>query len=273
MPDGRLLAEPALSISGSRSAGARLVALAADARGYVYAISTTPSGTRRLFTLMRFREAFNALVERVVLLDDIPASTGSAASLRGGADGTLFAAFDDGGDGRNSGDLASPNGKILRLNPDGTTPGDQAGFNPLYASDIRSPRGFDWQPGSTLLWIADRGAESTATLSVVGETSDAGRRGVRLASYALPRGTVPSSVAFYRGGSIPAFRDNLLIASDEGRHLLRVRLDPREPTKVIGTERLLLNAIGGIRVVAVSREGVIYAATADAIATLAPEAR
>jgi glucose/arabinose dehydrogenase len=84
---------------------------------------------------------------------------------------------------------------------------------------------------------------------------------------------VPSSVAFYRGDSIPAFRDNLLIASDEGRHLLRVRLDPREPTKVIGTERLLLNAIGGIRVVAVSREGVIYAATADAIATLAPEAR
>ena len=37
---------------------------------------------------------------------------------------------------------------------------------------------------------------------------------------------------------------------------------------MIGTERLLQNAIGGIRVVGVNREGVIYAATADAIATL-----
>ena len=53
------------------------------------------------------------------------------------------------------GDLASPNGKILRLNPDGTTPDDQAGFHPMYASDVHSPRGFDWAPESALLWIAD----------------------------------------------------------------------------------------------------------------------
>ena len=49
-----------------------------------------------------------------------------------------------------------------------------------------------------------------------------------------------------------------------------MRLDPKEQTKVIGTERLLQNAIGGIRVVGVNREGVIYAATADAIAILTP---
>jgi glucose/arabinose dehydrogenase len=138
----------------------------------------------------------------------------------------------------------------------------------MYASDVHSPRGFDWGPGSALLWIADRG-ENASTISAVGPASGTRKLGVRLASYALPRGTVPSSVAFYRGDAIPPFRDNLLIASEEGRHLLRVRLDPKEPTKVLETERLLQNAIGGIRVVGVNREGVIYAATADAIATLA----
>jgi len=93
---------------------------------------------------------------------------------------------------------------------------------------------------------------------------------VRLISYALPRGTVPSSVAFYRGALMPAFRNNLFVASEEGRHLFRVRFDSADPTKVIGTERLLQNAIGGVRVVAVSPGGVIYLATGDGIATLAP---
>ena len=68
---------------------------------------------------------------------------------------------------------------------------------------------------------------------------------------------------------MPAFQNNLLIASDEGRHLFRVRFDSADPTKVVGTERLLQNVIGGLRVVAVSPDGAIYLATADAIARLA----
>ena len=42
-------------------------------------------------------------------------------------------------------------------------------------------------------------------------------------------------------------RDNLLVASEEGRHSLRIRLDPQEPTRVVATERLLQDAIGGVR--------------------------
>jgi glucose/arabinose dehydrogenase len=116
--------------------------------------------------------------------------------------------------------------------------------------------------------MADRVSESSARLTAIDSAAGTEKRGVRLTSYALPRGTVPSSVAFYHGASMPAFRNNLLIASEEGRHLLRVRFDSANPTRVIGTERLLQNAIGGVRVVAVSPRGVIYLATADAIATL-----
>ena len=174
LPDGRLLTDPALSLRGSPSEGTRLVALALDPRfaetHFVYAISTfltsstgSPRPDRLVFTLARYRETSNALVDRIVLRDDVPASaSGAAASLRGGADGKLFVAFDDGGDPRRAGDLASPNGKILRLNADGTTPEDQAGLTPLYSSDIYSPGGFDWRPASNVLWIADRGARNSA---------------------------------------------------------------------------------------------------------------
>jgi aldose sugar dehydrogenase len=280
LPDGRLLAEPAASLRRSPSDETRLVALAMDPRfaetHFVYAISTSltsstgsPRPSRLVFTLARYRETSNALVDRIVLRDDVLASaSGAAASLRGGADGKLFVAFDDGGDSRRAGDLASPNGKILRLNPDGTTPEDQAGLTPLYSTNVHSPGGFDWRPASNVLWIADRDARNSARLSVVGSTAGTEKRGVQLGSYALPSGTVPSAVAFYRGGLTPSFRDDLLIASDEGRHLLRVRLDPADQTKVIGTERLFQDAIGGVRVVAVSPRGTIYLATADAIARL-----
>lgn len=276
MPNGQLLATPAFSLRRGRSAETRLLAITVDARfaqtHFVYAVFTTASTAGRVFTLARFREASNVLVDAVVLRGDIPASAGSTASLRGGADGTLLAAFDDGGDPRNAGDYASPNGKILRLNPDGTTPRDQAGFNPIYASDVHSPRGFDWGTGSTLLWLADGGSGNSATLNAIGAAGEARKQGTRIASYVLPAGTVPSSVAFYRGDAIPAFGDSLFVASDEGRHLLRVRVETRTSAKVIGTERLLHDTIGGIRVVAVNRDGVIYTATADSIATLTPAA-
>jgi glucose/arabinose dehydrogenase len=268
-PDGRMLPAPALTIEpGSNET--RLLSIAADARGIVYAIYArrSPSG-RSAFTLASFRERANVLSGEIVLLDDIQTAEPAAASVRIGPDGKLFVAFDDRGDARLAGDFGSLNGKILRLNPDGTTPGDQAGFSPVYAAGLRSPRGLDWRLSSALLWIADGAPQGSGELRAVGIERGTGIRGVTQVSYALPRGTPPSGIAVYRGSSIPSFAGSVLIASDEGRQLLRVRFDPAAPTKALETERLLRDTIGGIRAVSVSPSGVIYLATANAIATLA----
>ena len=273
--DGRLVTAPAISLRRGQDDGTRLLALAADPSAaetpFLYAIYVTESRAAPTFTLARFRESSNNLFGQTVLRDEIPAAADQpAAAVRLGADGKLLAAFDDAGDPLRAGDLASPNGKILRLNADGTTPDDQAGSTPVYSSDLHSPRGVDARPGSNVVWIADRVSDASAQLRAVGSADGPRKRGVTLASYALPRGTRPSSLAFYRGSLIPAFQNDLLIASEEGRHLLRVRLDKTDQTKVAATERLLLNAVGGLRVVAVNPDGVIYIATADALATVTP---
>jgi glucose/arabinose dehydrogenase len=51
-------------------------------------------------------ESSNTLADRIVLLDGIPRGPRRhrRAALRFGADGKLYAAFDDGGDPRRSGD-------------------------------------------------------------------------------------------------------------------------------------------------------------------------
>jgi len=274
--DGRLLAAPALSLREHGYGREQLLALAVDPdfdrTHRIYTISTSRSTSgAHTFCLVRFREASDTLADRVILLDEIATSGVPSASLRFGADGKLFAAFDDAGDGRLAGDLASVNGKVLRMNPDGTTPDDQAAGSPLFSYAYRSPRGFDWHPTTHALWIADRDSVGSSLISVVATADRPGTRGVLRTTVRLPQETLPSSVAFYRGSSSAPMLDNLFVASEEGRHLLRIRLDPQEPTRIVAVERLLQDLIGGIRVVAVGPEGGIYLGTSNAIGRLVPE--
>ena len=278
--DGQLLSNPAWSLAETPAGHGQLLAIALDPQfdrtRFVFAVHTTTSARsgEPVFSLVRFRETSDTLADRIVLLDEVRASQGNAtASLRFGPDAKLYAAFDDGGDARLSGDLASPNGKVLRLNPDGTTPIDQAGSTPLYSYPYRSPSGLDWDPSSGALWVADRETVATARLSAVvpekgsrpGET-----RGVVSANYALPATTTPSSIAFYRGRAFPAFAGSLLVASDEGRHLLRMTVGDGSASGPGITERLLQDRVGGVRAVAVGADGAIYFATAHAIGRLVP---
>jgi len=242
-----------------------------DRTRFVFAIYTARSRSGDpIFTLARFRESSNTLGDRIVLLDGVRAASPSpAAALRFGADGKLYAAFDDGGDPRRRGDRASLNGKIVRLNPDGTTPDDQAGSTPVYSEGYRSPGGLDWEPRSApgTLWIADRDAGASSVRRVVPDPAlRAGeKRGVVRDTYALPAASVPASVAFYRGALFPGFAGNLLVASDEGRHVLRIAGDGAEP--------LLQDRVGGVRAIAVAPDGAIYFANATAIGRLVPDTR
>ena len=70
----------------------------------------------------------------------------------------LYAALDDGGDQRLRGDAASLNGKLVRVNSDGTTPVDARGGNPAIAAGFGSPLAMDWDPVTSTLWVADRSA-------------------------------------------------------------------------------------------------------------------
>ncbi len=277
--DQRLLAEPALVLDDVATAGeGGLLGLAFDPRPlkevqsrFVYALDTTSSQSGgRVFRLARFRETNDTLADRVILLDDIPASPRRAAgSLRFGPDGKLYIAFDDGGDPQRAGDMAAFNGKILRMNPDGSTPDDQAGATPVYSYAYRSPRGLDWQPGTGTLWIADDDLQDSTRLSAVDAGRGRSRRGTVRVTYVLPRPTGASAVAFYRGPLIPAFRDNLLVSADEG-HILRIRFDPQEPARIVTTERLIEDLVGSVRIVTAAPDGTIYFCTANALAKLVP---
>lgn len=200
-----LLPDPALSLADMLMPGTTLLALAVDPEfdrtGFVFAIYAIPARSGgAAFTLARFRETSNTLADRIVLLDGVRASASPAAALRFGADKKLYAAFDDGGDPRLGGDLASLNGKLLRLNADGTTPADQPGMSPVQAEGISAPRGFDWDLKT-----------------------------------ARPSAVLAASSAPYRGRLFPLFAGSLLMASGEGRLVSR---SPAGGTETLAADRI-----------------------------------
>jgi quinoprotein glucose dehydrogenase len=266
MRQNQLLNQPALSMADELGATGRLLALAVDPQfertGHVFAIYSAPAPAGGdAFALARFREVSDTLGDRAVLLDGVPASADPRAAMRFGPDGKLYVAFDDGGDPERARDGASLNGKLLRLNPDGTTPRDQEGATPVYLGGLRSPRGFDWHPQSGGIWSADGGAGRSGLLR------SAMRQSVR-GDYALPPPTHPSSMAFYNGKAFP-FANDLLVASESAGHLLRLRIDPA--SEPVALDYLLEGVAGGVRSVAIGPLGVIYVSTRTAVARLVPD--
>jgi glucose/arabinose dehydrogenase len=235
----------------------------------VYALYTTPGADGALeFRIARFREAAGRLGERAVLLDALPASAERPAATIGfGADGKLYAAFDDGGDPSQAPRPSTYSGKVLRLNADGTTPNDQPAGTPVVASDYRSPRGFDWHPTTRSLWVAE---EAAGRVEMIRITESGSRQTRARRVLPLPAGTDTSSIAFYNGAAMPALQGDLFAASAQGRHLLRLRLDKRDPTRVVATERLFADVAGPITTVITGPDGGLYLGTERAVLRIGP---
>ena len=236
------------ALEPARGARVEVVALTLDPRvarnGLVYVIRAALDSAAPVFQLVRYREVGGTLGEAATLLDNVPASNARpAAALRFGPDGRLYAAFEERSD-------ASPvqgayNGKILRLNPDGTTPRDQRGASPVFAAGARRPRGFSWDADG-VLWIVDGGA--TRPERLIAAAPGPGP------SYTLPVPFGAAAAVFHSTG-------DLLIGAETAGYILRVRFDQADRRRVIGTERLLEGEVDAVRALAVAADGTVYVCT------------
>lgn len=235
--EDRLTAEPALTLD-PRMPGGAILSLAPDphfnSNHFVFAIYTEPSRSgAQMFAIARFREVGDTLADRIVILDNVPASPDPRAALRFGLDGKLYAAFDDDGDPRLVDDLASYNGKILRLNPDGTTPDDAPAKSPVFAGGLSSPRGLAWHRAAARLWAADA--------ANVGP---------------IPWMPAPEGIA--------VLQDDLYVASQAG--LARAGLQ-RSGGPQLGAPRPVIRDVA-IRAIAIAPDGAVYVATDTAVGRL-----
>lgn len=125
----------------------------------------------------RFRVSGDAIVPgtEIILVDGIASDSGSdnGGTVRFGADENLYISTGDGGTTHtNSQDLASLNGKILRINRNGGIPAGNpfiatAGARKeIWAWGLRNPFRFAFQPGTSIPFIADNGDHTWEEVNV-----------------------------------------------------------------------------------------------------------
>ncbi len=230
--------------------------------------------------VVRFRDDGDALSERTVIIEKIPAARNHAGCrIRFGPDGKLYVTTGDATDREIAQDPKSLGGKTLRLNPDGTIPADNPfPGSPVYSLGHRNAQGLDWEPRSGLQLQTEHGPSGFDGPGGGDEVNivEAGKNyGWPIVHHRQSRpgfvsplleytpAVAPAGASFSRGELLPSFRGDFFFATLRGERLIRVRLDPANPRRVAETEELLSGVYGRLRDVVSGPDGALYVATSN----------
>lgn len=197
-------------------------------------------------------------------------------------EGHLFITVGERNERRRAQDVTDHNGSVLRLNDDGTVPGDNpfsagGGEPAIYSYGHRNPQGAALHPETGALWIHEHGPRGGDEINLPEPGANFGWPKTTYGrEYAGPEigpdaleGTVqpihywipsiaPSGLAFYTGEQFPAWRGNLFVGALALTHLARLELDGE---RVVSEERLLEDRDWRIRDVRQGPDGYLYLLT------------
>lgn len=280
--DGQLQSDPWISLPVTEAGESGLLGLALDPKfsenHFVYVAYTFRDGLRLVNRLVRLREDSNGKgISDKILIDNIPANLiHDGGRVKFGPDGKLYWTMGETNDRPRSQDLGSLNGKILRLNLDGSIPSDNPFPNSyVYSYGHRNPQGLTWQPGTNRLYETEHGPSGLPPIEccrdevnfiepgknygwpdIRGDETRAGMLSPILQS-ALDT-WAPSGATFVTRGP---WAGSLLFTGLRGVSLYRVTIDRNDPRKISSFERLYQNQYGRLRDVYEAPDGALYILT------------
>ena len=266
---GQLRSEPWMTIDVAASGESGLMGLTIDPQfsqnRFVYAAYSYRSGafsTRNRLVRLREDPKSGSGIADKILIDDVPgANNHDGGRVKFGPDGKLYWTMGDAQTTRYAPDLKSLNGKILRLNSDGSIPTD----NPLpnsyvYSYGHRNPQGLAWQPTTGRLYATEHGPSGFQgccrdEVNLIEPGKNYGWPEIR--GDETKEGLLPpvihsgSSETWAPGGATfvtaGPWTGSLLFTGLRGQTLYRVILDPNDPRKVAKLERHLDRQFGRLR--------------------------
>ncbi|MEO6339936.1 MAG: PQQ-dependent sugar dehydrogenase [Caulobacteraceae bacterium] len=199
-------------------------------------------------------------------------------------DGTLLITSGSGG-GPGPQSMESDDGKVLRINTDGSIPKD----NPwiavkqarpeIYALGFRDPEGATIDKSTGLLWTVEHGPRGGDELNVVrpgknygystisygreysGELINQGKTaqpGMEQPVYFWGPDIAPSGLMIYTGSMFPRWKGNIFVGGLVGKRLVRLQMNGE---RVAAEEPMLMDRCQRIRDVRQGPEGAIYLLT------------
>jgi glucose/arabinose dehydrogenase len=180
-------------------------------------------------------------------------------------------------------DISYHQGKVLRINEDGSVPKD----NPfegapnakpeIWSYGHRNPQGLVMRPGTDELWESEFGPRGGDELNLIERKKNYGwpiatygreYHGPKIAegkkagteqpiTYWVPS-ISPSSITFYTGDTFPQWKNNLFLATLSGEHIHRVVLEGK---KVVKQEELVKDLDWRFRNVRTGTDGNLWFST------------
>jgi aldose sugar dehydrogenase len=263
---------------------------------YVYVVFTyhvggpQPSTAGMLQKVVRYSyTAPSTLNNAAVILDNIPANSqfnnhfGSRLVIT--PDLKLFVSTGDIANAPLSQNRASLNGKILRMNLDGSIPADNPTANSLvWTSGHRNPQGLVYANGN--LYSAEHGPNTDDEVNLILKNRNYGwpnvfghcdgNLGAGEATFCVDSNVVqplvswfpsnpftttstiaPSGMDYYNNNAIPQWKNSLLVAILKNQRLMQLKLD-ETGTYVVEMRDYFINQFGRIRDICVNPAGQVF---------------
>jgi glucose/arabinose dehydrogenase len=230
--------------------------------------------------LVRYTYTNGAMSSPTVLLGNITATTTHSGSrLLVLADRTLLMTTGDAQQQPQAQNTASLNGKILRLNLDGTIPANNPiASNPMYTFGHRNPQGL-LQLADGRIYSSEHGPNNDDEINKIeigrnygwpnvegycnlpAEATFCTANNVREPLTTWTPTVAPAGLAFYDHPAIPGWRGSLLLGTLGGSRLMQLTLDASGLTIPSRTD--FLSGFGRLRAVCVSPQGKVYIGTSN----------
>jgi glucose/arabinose dehydrogenase/putative cell wall-binding protein len=169
-----------VTISGVHAEGeAGLMGIAVDvnyaANRYVYVCASRDVSGQWLNQVLRYRVAADlSWTGATVLLSGMRADTNhNGCAVEMDRFGKLWVSMGDSGDAWRAQDPNDRNGKVLRINRDGTVPSDNpilpgaAGRTAIYSMGHRNPQGIAFRPGTDQVYAAEHGPDRDDEINLI----------------------------------------------------------------------------------------------------------
>lgn len=245
---------------------------------YVFLTDAAPDGTPRS-RIARLADRGDRASAPEVILDNLPAAeVHNGGILAFGPDGKLYATLGDHTRGASAQDPRSLDGKVLRLNPDGSIPPDNPfPDSPVFTLGHRNVFGLAFDPLGGRAFITENGPADNDEVNILRPGGNYGWPAVRGIAhdprfidpiYAFVQEVAPTDGIFYTGSALaPELRGDLLFGDYLHGAIHRLVLDAARAA-VVEHGVVYTNPTGPVLDVKVGPGGYAYFTTGSSIGRL-----
>lgn len=278
--NGKLVDKPAFEVTVPLDNKSGLLGLSihpdfAENR-FIYLANNYLLDNKMRLRVTRYEFVNDTLANAFPILENLPANRNhTGCRLKFGPDKKLYITTGDADEPALAQDLKAYNGKILRLNDDGSIPID----NPFFKSDSaikaiwtyghRNPQGLAFQPGTNYLFNSEHGPTGGDEINFTRKGMNYGwpiihhqdtKEGMisPIAEYTPSIG--PAEAMFYSAKEFPQLTGHLLVACLRGESILDITMDKE---KIISQNVMFKKQYGRIRSLVTGPDGFIYFSTSQ----------